>query len=1825
MDLDQNVREALVKLLKPRPVCVVAPVVVSRPDRASSRLVVLSPWRGYLVTNKQCVGVESTFSYLEIFSIAVHGQNQLVLETDTHTLSFTVPHIKDLEAIIGHMTASLKKVFPDSSPGKLLKAAPPDLHHRLLSLTARIEDQLSSQPGCCGGFSETYAALCDFNEMPFREEIQWDVDNIYHRHRCRQFSLQDFSHVDSRDLAVAISALSFNQWFTAVYSKDLRLSAEIQQQLMFVLSRSPGLQQLSLEASGLKPDFAVNMAAALQENSSSALRSINLSGNPLEDKGVLALSQELKNLNQGLTHLSLSRVQMTARGLGGLSQVLFSSQLFSASLTHLDLSANSNSLVTEDATFLFRFLSSTNCLSHLDLSDTSCPLDTLFVSLSAGCHSLTHLNLARNPFSHRKVREVTRSVQEFFSRSGRLKFVCLSGTKLPPAALRLLLQGLAVNTGLSGLELDVSSCELCSAGAMVIQEHISEAAAIMSLDISDNGLENDMVTLVLSLARCRSLQRLALGRNFTMKSRALTDVLHRIAQLVQDEECPLRSLSVCDSKLKSGTHILLSALGGHAALAELDISGNAIGDVGAKMLAKALMTNTRLRKLQWDRNNVSARGFQDVADALERNFTLQQVPLPLADFTQSYRGSPDRTRDALLKIQTCLDRNKQRQSDSVDVDHQLLKTQRAAKTVHALCQRLQDDLQSLSHRSLQGAQEVQEDVVQVHEALQNAREALKLLPSLYGDGVQRPSEGDSVDRILAEAATALAQEFSRSLQELGEGVLRSVESACPRVVQRSGLWSSVSECMSSRSTEGRLFLRTAVESAGTAIRTRLQELRRALSVAVADGVLEQLLQELALARDKLDQLLKQNPSDAERGGVPVPDLQLDFPQDDYSPAVWRNAVHSRSLRPASSLSSLADADWEKQSRGRARGEPGAEEGRCGLPVLLTATPLPLQTSGHSPSPSSSPSPSPPGPRGRRRKEGEAVDAAEAGASFLPPPRLPLLRSGCGGSHPPEAPPAGRRSSPGPGPGPGPPVSPMEPLPTQGQTLRHYTASRPRPRRKHSQPPSARPQESQSKVENEASEAMGRVDEGVEEFFTKRIIPGYALKGRWEESNPAQATPPESSSTPSVSAPFSSPSDIITPSIATAAATSTASVDPPAPPPTDIPPPSTEAPPVCTSPTPPSVAPTTALPPKNIKKKFGDFFAFKRARAGRAAKAGGGEGGGGGGGGEGVKVKRTSIADLIRPLREAKERERERERGKEREKERGPRSVEDANVSNDAAVTEGTIAASLPLAGDAKEKMVTATTPPSDTTPSFPAVTTSPERTAAPPCDADEGGGPGPGRTRPETPSGKSPFGERKLKVARTLREGKSQSLILLTGLEPEDKDGTPSKKHVSESGSSLEQRLQVMLHRMGMAKTPPADTKMSQSKDEELRKANSEGAILDKPAPPPTSMKPRTMSTSSADPRHPLRALDPIRPEPVLHPKPAVPERPVGPLPPKPAIAAKPTVPVMAAPAGGAAPPPSAPEGGQLGPQDSRSGEAAAQNGGHESPRRPAATPSPHKEGPPAASSPWRVSSTQDRTGKAQSVTEESLPKPRLHVKPLPQRRAVSVHEDALAMTQELKTVLQRSPVRFRGTRGDPPSCAGNQSICEETQRAQAGDTGRQPDGDKDGVLLESGGASCGGPAVKTKPLSAGKEDAPACGRPSCPAQDGQETSPSVRLPAASPALDRLAQTHILEESHVSPASHKESPAPRTPENPRDPPPSPQKTPSTSPAAAESCKVLQVKPLSHKKSCPGPVDLRPGPVDLEPGPVDLRPGTQQSTEEVSSQHTVKTEPTDQRTEPLLSD
>ncbi|KAJ6666019.1 hypothetical protein lerEdw1_000923 [Lerista edwardsae] len=101
------------------------------------------------------------------------------------------------------------------------------------------------------------------------------------------------------------------------------------------------------------------------------------------------------------------------------------------------------------------------------------------------------------------------------------------------------------------------------------------------------------------------------------------------------------------------------------------------------------------------------------------------------------------------------------------------------------------------------------------------------------------------------------------------------------------------------------------------------------------------------------------------------------------------------------------------------------------------------------------------------------------------------------------------------------------------------------------------------------------------------------------------------------------------------------------------------------------------------------------------------------------------------------------------------------------------------------------------------------------------------------------------------REGKSQSLILLSG-EDEETLGVrhekkrPFERSDGELPSSFEQRVHVMLQRIGVTKVLSSEGKKKQSKDGEIKKAGSDGDIVDCSAEsPPCSLKSRTHSMST--------------------------------------------------------------------------------------------------------------------------------------------------------------------------------------------------------------------------------------------------------------------------------------------------------------------------------------------------------------------------------------------
>lgn len=108
---------------------------------------------------------------------------------------------------------------------------------------------------------------------------------------------------------------------------------------------------------------------------------------------------------------------------------------------------------------------------------------------------------------------------------------------------------------------------------------------------------------------------------------------------------------------------------------------------------------------------------------------------------------------------------------------------------------------------------------------------------------------------------------------------------------------------------------------------------------------------------------------------------------------------------------------------------------------------------------------------------------------------------------------------------------------------------------------------------------------------------------------------------------------------------------------------------------------------------------------------------------------------------------------------------------------------------------------------------------------------------------------------RYTRESKAYSMILLPAEEEEAMLGArPDKRRPLERGEtevapSFEQRVQVMLQRIGVSRSSGnAEGKRKQSKDGEIKKAGSDGDIMDSSSEtPPMSIKSRTHSVS-ADP-----------------------------------------------------------------------------------------------------------------------------------------------------------------------------------------------------------------------------------------------------------------------------------------------------------------------------------------------------------------------------------------
>eukprot|EP00117_Sycon_ciliatum_P028419 scpid5202/ scgid5552/ Leucine-rich repeat-containing protein 16A; CARMIL homolog len=639
----------------------------TKPERWEERIAVVSDRRVYIVSvAKASRGkkpghsrVEQTFHLLHVSHIASVGPSRLSLTVKGRPLNMEMVSQTAVDQLIALMLIEIEGHLPVNSGSISLQVEPEERENALLASAERELKQAQQNIGPCGGFVKAYRFLCDYFELPIREDVAWQIDAVYRGANKKSLELRDFAHLAPGDMLPLIASLCFNDFFTTLDCSHVKLTPECQERLSYVFRKNTTLKSVLLEATGLKGDTLFHkIISSIAGNEQLKLEHVDFSHNGLEDKGIQMCAQWLEVSKNPLASLNLANTKCSNRGANAVGRALAENKSMVAAMKRLVLSENS--LGNDGFAELGRFVARSS-LQCLELQSTSVYSDHVLQCLAEGkvAQTIRKINLSDNKVAHPKKGqrlELSKKVVKMFQSSSELEYLNLANSKFPIELLRGVFQGLQDNSELTGMEVILCGNEFGSNSlGAALNDCCAAIKKISKLDISNNELENDIIPVCAALRSCQTIRELSLGGNFGKSGKVHPQTLQAVGSLIADPQASLESLSLVDSRIRAGIGVILRALlADDVTLKTLDIRGNMMGDVGAHILAKVLQVNTSLHTVHWDRNGTTQVGFRHVAFALEYNYSLLTMPIPLVDGAAVL--SPE-TESLLQRMQELVTRN----------------------------------------------------------------------------------------------------------------------------------------------------------------------------------------------------------------------------------------------------------------------------------------------------------------------------------------------------------------------------------------------------------------------------------------------------------------------------------------------------------------------------------------------------------------------------------------------------------------------------------------------------------------------------------------------------------------------------------------------------------------------------------------------------------------------------------------------------------------------------------------------------------------------------------------------------------------------------------------------------------------------------------------------------------------------------------------------------------------------------------------------------------------------------------------------------------------
>eukprot|EP01114_Cavostelium_apophysatum_P018519 TRINITY_DN5745_c0_g1_i2.p1 TRINITY_DN5745_c0_g1~~TRINITY_DN5745_c0_g1_i2.p1 ORF type:complete len:780 (+),score=203.59 TRINITY_DN5745_c0_g1_i2:20-2359(+) len=540
---------------------------------------------------------------LEILEVLSPADSQLGIKTKTFSVGFTDP-----PAVLDQVLINLIAAYKANIQDRPLPLTIPD-RDRLGRIQNAAKELMESIENYCGGFVSVYQATCDQMKIPVCADIAWDIDNLYVLNDTTDFNIFELcmrqERISNNDWRALLHALERNSYFTGLIFDNSKADRDIMNMIAAVLQKNTKISKVVLKDTGMPSSYFASLALNFEGNKGLSLTHLDLSGNPIEDKGAIALATALGELKQGMVHLNLARCSIDRKGVLAIVKAL-SSERHLATLESLNISNNKTD--SEVAKALATLLIRANNLRDLNLGFTTPEF---------------HLINGKNTI-------------------GNLTTLDLSGIKVITKDSRHMdmLRFLQFAPNITKLILAKSNFPVEIAGEM-----LKSTPNLTHLDLSETGMaDTGLGALTESLKILPSLKYLSLNRNFEKATKQRHDIVSAFVSYLNDTtRCNLETLHFQGyrSPFKSELVPLIFGLMANKKLKHIDVSGHSVGNSLALAFSKVLQVNDTLESVTWDDNQITFAGYTMFRSGLQRNESLVSMVIPTNDLANSMSKERD--------------------------------------------------------------------------------------------------------------------------------------------------------------------------------------------------------------------------------------------------------------------------------------------------------------------------------------------------------------------------------------------------------------------------------------------------------------------------------------------------------------------------------------------------------------------------------------------------------------------------------------------------------------------------------------------------------------------------------------------------------------------------------------------------------------------------------------------------------------------------------------------------------------------------------------------------------------------------------------------------------------------------------------------------------------------------------------------------------------------------------------------------------------------------------------------------------------------------------